>query len=857
MKEYIYLFWGKAERGGTTWHPAVCHMLDVGIMARELVGVQSPDIRRRLGRMFGAMGVNGLSFFAALHDIGKISPGFQAKRKDLSEGQKELGFDFPRFAETLHGKVCAASLPYLLSEELNCSDEEASLLSHVLAAHHGVFVTCGEFIDGNRHWEDARRDIVRFMASVFQVKSLDVLPPVSAVDAMILSGLLTLADWLGSSEENFPYSGGESLDIPSYVSDRTERAKDLIGKLHMGAELSEGKTFRELFGFDPNACQQSAMKVASRLRHPMLLVVESPTGTGKTEASQALYASISAYGDIRGLYCALPTQATGNAMFFRMLSFLEKLKFKDRVELHLIHANADLHPQYEALKTTDIEGPGGNVIASSWFTARKRGLLAAFGVGTIDQALLAVLKVHHFTLRLFGLAGKMLILDEVHAYDTYMSEEINRLIGWLSHCDTSIVLLSATLPLARRKNLLQSFFPHTEGPDDIQYPCVIGVDRYGNSACEEIRGFKKSKVVLNPVVTSQGEKTERIIRILSENLMDGGCAACILNTVSEAQALFEVLRGRFDPKELILFHSRFTLERRLEIEKEILTTYGKDKKRPYRGIVVATQVLEQSLDVDFDLMISDLAPIDLILQRAGRLHRHKIPRKSLLRNRILHVMIPDAVSGQPDFGGSRYVYFPYILSRTLLLFLQEGIYRPRTVDVPYGIGPLIEEVYGEENVMASPHLKRDMDRWLEEKIGKDLAAKYAAQTILLSDIDVCFDDPGYLERFSNDNDDDRVISTRMARQTVTLVVLEKGAPLSVQKKNDERTLYGKSVVTDNLHLVGHYGNQEPPEEWRDSALLRHCRPLLLDGGILRLKNRFISYDDDFGLQVKKKEGGEK
>jgi len=852
-----FKFWGKAD-AENHYHPAVCHMLDVGIVSRELLRVQSPQLQNRLLSLFEPVGENGLAFIAALHDLGKISPGFQMKREDFCRQLIKLGYDFPRYSEPNHGKVAACCLPDILQEEMKSQEDRAFIYSQVLAAHHGVFLGFPEMIPDKEVWNKARRTIVRFLADIFCVKSLDKAPVPSSSDTLLFAGLLTVADWLGSSEQHFPFAGTDIIDVSTYIGDREVRAKALIRELRMDSVLVDRKTFDQLFPFHPNPCQEAVMKVAEHLQHPMLIVVESPMGTGKTEAALATFSCIAGQNGLRGMYYALPTQATGNAMFHRMRSFLERLDLSGQAQFHLIHANADLNPEYEELQLRNIGEPEdeseNNVVASSWFTARKRGILSSYGTGTIDQALMAVLKVRHFFVRLFGLSGKAVVLDEVHAYDAYMTEEISRLIGWLSRNNSSVLLLSATLPKHRREKLLAAFSYAAQLPSDIRYPCVIGVDVTGKTVCEEIEDLEQSSVILAPILCSQEEKIKTIVRILHDRLANGGCSACILNTISEAQAVYAAVKETIEADEIILFHSRFTLERRLKIEEHIITRYGKERSnRPSKGVVIATQVLEQSLDVDFDLMVSDLAPIDLLLQRAGRLHRHDNPRPPLLSERIIYTIMPDVRTGKPDFGKSKFVYFPDILIKTALLFVTENAYEALEVDLPYGVSKRIEAVYGDEQTLLSGTPKTALEKWIESRIGSEMAQRYAASTVSLADVRSFDDDPCYfLGNLANNEDEERIVSSRLSRQSVRLVVVADDAELTVRSKEDAKRLYGLSIVTDNPGLVQYFKSQDPPAVWKDVALLSRCYALKLSQGTTDLGRVVVKYDDHLGLQITRK-----
>lgn len=858
MKELptYFRYWGKTEKDGAGWHPVVCHMLDTGIVAREILAIQPDDFRQRftsLLRMEETDALNALTFITALHDIGKISPGFQSKRVDLCGSLIENGFPFQAGSELSHPCVNLDVVYDILTEEFGCNEEAADTVARVLAAHHGAFLTRSDRGKGTGPWIEARKEVAVFLAEQFGVQSLESLHVKELPDLLLLAGLISVADWIASADENFGYTNGQPSDLPTYLNDRTLKARSLIQGLNMGTVIEEERPFSVLFDFkEPNACQSAVLEVVKKLRHPMLVIVETPTGSGKTEAAQAGYATIAARHGLRGMYCALPTQATGNAMFDRMETFLRKLHPAEAVELHLLHANADINPRYKQLKIASIEDNKQTVVASSWFTARKRGLLAAYGAGTVDQALLAVLKVRHFFVRLFGLAGKIIVMDEVHAYDTYMSEEINSLIGWASRCGSSVFLLSATLPIARRKRLIQAFSPDASVPDDLKYPCVFGIDFEGGTACKAVE-MQEALLELAPEVVGTSNKIERMAGLITEMIENGGCAACILNTVSEAQELYEKLKDCLSDTDLILFHSRFTLERRLTIEKAITGEYGiKRDKRPPRGVVIATQVIEQSLDLDFDYMVTDLAPIDLLLQRAGRLHRHVVRKFS----RVLHVMIPDLLAGSADFGPSRFVYFPDILHRTGRLFIDMDAYRTVRVEIPTGVSPLVEAVYGETDEMQNHDIQFEemLSKWIEDRLGKQQAETFLARLVTLPSVHTHGNEPGYLADLPNDRDEDAVLSTRIARPSITLLVLKEGEDISVHDDHAARKLYHKSLNSDNPKIFRHFSKEEPPKEWEQSPLLRNCRPLFLHNGSAEYGGVELYYDNDTGLKIKRTGG---
>ena len=850
----LYDFWGKADRNGPSWHPAVCHMIDTGIVAKEILAVQPINFQLQLTSPFQNAGQNALdvlAFVSAIHDIGKISPGFQQKSKDLCECLKHRGFTFPQTSEPKHGRVALVVLKKSLQEMFGCSIEEKNALARVLAAHHGVFDESLSLDVGDHAWQEARRDILTLLARTFGITSLASVRLDNVPVLFLLAGLISVADWIASNEAIFPYLNAPPKNIEQYIADRRIIAQKFLNRLSLGTTVETEKGFHELFDFEnPNACQQATLNVSKKLSHPMLVIVETPMGSGKTEAAQAAYASLAKRVGLRGMYCALPTQATGNAMFSRMRTFLARLHGEQTAELHLLHANADINPEYEQLKLKSIGEKDDSITASGWFAAKKRGLLATYGTGTIDQALLAVLRVRHFFVRLFGLSGKMIILDEVHAYDAYMSEEIYSLIGWASRCGSSIILLSATLPEKKRTKLVQAFYPSVELPTGLRYPSVFGVDLQGTVVWEPV-ALKDDHLAIDPIIVTPDEKltvmAEKVVNLVTKD----GCAACIVNTVAEAQDLFDLLKTRFPEEELMLFHSRFTLERRLAIEKELLEKYGKGNNRPRRGIVVASPVLQESLDVCFDVMLSDIAPFDLLLQRAGRLHRHTNIRPPHLQDRQMFVFLPDLLHNKPDFGWSGLIYFRYLLDRTGRLFFKNDQYPQILVKLPGGVSPLIEQVYGEDDIA----LDKIRELWFEEREGAESADGYFARVATIESVHDQGDEPGYLSRLKNSADEEMTPSTRVGRQRVLLVILNEGDETAILTREKEKELFRKTLATDNPRLVHYFSKLPQLAEWRESPLLRYCQPVFLTNGIVQAGESTLAYDEIRGLSILQKTGG--
>jgi CRISPR-associated endonuclease/helicase Cas3 len=881
--------WAKLGAGyPADYHPVPCHLLDVAAVARELWDhVLREPLRRRLSSPLGlepeAAG-RWVSFWVGAHDLGKISPGFQAKDQGAREALRRAGLGFPVLAGAApHGVVSAAVLPQLLTQPDEWPGTPAALANRLAVAvggHHGVFpraeqTTLGPGDLGDHRWTEVRRATLAGLAAACGLATCpapQAPPEADHAFFLLLAGLTSVADWVGSAQDYFPFAGGD-VDLAAYAGLARERARRALRDLGWlgwrGA--APPTTFDRLFGFPPRPLQERAVATAGTLREPALALIEAPMGEGKTEA--ALFLSdhgVSALGH-GGLYVALPTQATSNQMFGRVRQFLAGRYPDEKVNLHLLHGHALLSEDYQQLRLAAVydERAGGRVVAEGWFTPKKRALLAPFGVGTIDQALLAVLQTRHVFVRLFGLANKTVVLDEVHAYDAYMSTLLDRLVAWLAALGCSVVLLSATLPRARRRQLLAAFGAREPAAPEPPYPRLLTV-RGGAIGATTFAPSRHATVGLRWV--DQATLGTR----LREALSGGGCVAVVCNTVARAQRLYLELREALAPTGVPvgLFHARFPFGRRDRLERQVLHQFGKGGERPGAAVLVATQVIEQSLDLDFDLLVTDVAPVDLVLQRAGRLHRHAgRPRSAALAQPEVWLLRPGeaGAEGVPDFGPSEYVYDRHILLRSQLALA--GLSR---LNLPGDLEPLIEQVYG-DLPLAVPgsawQAALDESRaGLEEKQDR---ARQMARRLLIKPPDYPDD---LLEDFNQQLEEDDLdihpslqALTRLSEPTITVVCLYRTARgLSLHPDgagtvdlNREPTraatkdLLRSALSLSHASLVRHFLAQEAPAGWRQSALLRHYRVAELDAaGTLRTGRFRLRLDDELGAVIEGAEGGE-
>jgi len=346
-------------------------------------------------------------------------------------------------------------------------------------------------------------------------------------------------------------------------------------------------------------------------------------------------------------------------------------------------------------------------LTASWLAdSNKKATLADCGVGTIDQALLSILLAKFQSLRLFGLMKKVLILDEVHAYDSYMNELIETLLKAQAKIGASVILLSATLPIELKKKFISTYGTETNSLDLKSYPLLTQVS--------------KTKTISIPVNTRpEVQRTvevkllhqeKEIFDVISDSIQKNKCVCWIRNTVTDAIHAYESLSNSYDRENLILFHARFTLGDRLDREQKVLQLFGKESNSQTRSkkILIATQVVEQSLDLDFDVMITDLAPIDLIIQRAGRLHRHtrdkdgnRVSSFDERQKPILYVYSPQVIDNPPRtwfsnvFKGGAKVYTDHgKLYLSAKILNQKG-----KIQMPEDARELIEFVYDKNQTL--------------------------------------------------------------------------------------------------------------------------------------------------------------
>lgn len=883
------LLWGKADpEVSPEPHPAELHMLDVAAVATELLERGLPRALRDDLLAFApgvSIGVDDLALVVACHDIGKLTPGFAAKAKVLRARLLEAGASFPDTAVTDHAQSTSVLGQRLLSSR-GADEEAAKLMMAAVGGHHGRF----HGLDGRQppaakyggaEWHRAREDAVDRLVQALHADPSRFSTTPSEQWLMAVAGLTVVADWIGSDSSYFPYAPGEVAST-EYFARARRQARTAIDQLGWRTVTTarQSPRFEDLFpGCTPRPMQQTVMDMVDALDRPGLVLVEAPTGGGKTEAAIYAAESMMARFGLGGLYFGLPTQATSNQMFERVRAYLQ-WRFSDgTVNLHLLHSNKALNEEYAALRTRAVDGPArsdASVVADLWFQGRKRGLLSPFAVGTIDQAMMAALRSRHFFLRMLGLARKVLVIDEVHAYDAFMSQILDRLLVWLRALGSGVVLLSATLPAQRRNQLLECWAGDQPGSSrpakrtDPPYPRCIAV----GSRREEVAIPRTSESSRTTYLRWVRGNARAVAEDLVAALRTGGCAAWIHNTVREAQAAYDELRQLDWPEhERVLFHARFPIEDRLEREQRVLSLLAKSAKRPQRLIVVATQVIEQSLDLDVDLMVSELAPIDLLVQRAGRLQRHgsRDPyRPADLRVPTLWIHV-GGTEEDPQFGPSAFVYDEHVLLRTWWTLQHRQCWR-----VPDQADELMDAVYPSccEDAVPNELSVVLAGRWTQTARGLRHALQVAASKgqvqlvpkparpeageSFLDDLGESLDDPEEAPH----KHPDVLAKTRDIEATVTLVCLAEGPMLSPSKTTpvplDDtevprwlvRKLLDRAVTIQDRRVIEACAGCRAPAGWRKTPLLRHLHPVEFDhNGNARLGGVTLRLDPELGLII--------
>ncbi len=693
-------FWGKLQQGEdggvTAWHPLAHHCADVAAVGHGLL--ERTLLRRRLAHIGGLVDlsdgqVHRLAFLAALHDLGKFNIGFQNKKLPNAEPRAGHVGEAAAFFSGEHPLVDR------LVEALDWqtvglwAQEDGGVDALLLAAvgHHGRPVQSKLPVQPQRHlWEPVLHgefvldpfagisSLVQQAREWFPLAFAEGVEPLPATAGFqhAFAGLVMLSDWLGSDTRYFPYAeGGLQVDWAerSGMARHALRASGLDpwpARLSLpstsGTKLLGLDSFRRISPFEPRPAQRAVLD-APPADGCHLVVLEAETGAGKTEAAVARFLHLFRQGKVDALYFALPTRSAASQVYRRVLDAVIRA-FPDAEArppvvqavpgyLSADGASGTRLPHFEVLWNDDERERFRH---RAWAAEHpKRYLAGAVVVGTIDQVLLSSLAVSHAHLRAVPLLRSLLVVDEVHASDVYMNRLLTDVLE--RHCGAGghALLMSATLQDTARRRLLWAAGQGGPAPavEDVEralavpYPLVSwsSPEGPGRVAVEQTGSAKDLEATLLPAM----QDPERIAGTAVEAARAGARVLVIRNTVQGALAVQQALEAEAADSALLLtcggasapHHSRFAREDRVALDAALEAALGKE--RPRGGCVaVATQTAEQSLDLDADLLVTDLCPIDVLLQRIGRLHRHDRPRPAGFEQARVIVLVPS--SWEPD-----------------------------------------------------------------------------------------------------------------------------------------------------------------------------------------------------------------
>lgn len=943
----------------------VQHMLDAGSVAARLWDTWlAPGLQKRFSEHLHLSIEDTralVCWLAATHDMGKATPEFSGQldaRRDENlaiyrQRIERQDFEFPESlvspgTRCPHSKYSQSILVYLLSKNVNdISRRLAETLASISGAHHGTPIDYLPNSDADssniilkrlsRKWHDTWQELYditleRFGASsaLQQLAQHGRSIPVSV--QFCITGFVIMSDWIASNPDFFPmgtFSSAEQEQRARIGWQALGLEQRWTAALDTNPDTPAADLYASRFGWNNptlRPMQEVVVEAARSMQSGGMMCIEAPMGQGKTEAGLIAAEFLAQATGRTGVAFAAPTQATSNALFDRVIEWVEYQTANvaqghgGPIEPHsmfLGHSKNRFNKSYEALSKADIFDesstperdnnrktlrPGTSLARHSWLSGTKKGLLSSFVVCTIDQVLMTALQARHVMLRYLGLASKVIIIDEVHAYDAYMSRYLSAALYWLGQMNAPVILMSATLPSAIRDDLMESYakglkirkkgLPASKRnrfsdlnanlsapqessqnitPLDLDYPVI-------HTLTAEDNGTPKKWKVEQPVEQAEIElkliddSPESVLNVLEPLANDHGCAAVICNTVGRAQEMHAFLSEQFGEEHVILTHSRFTATHRTEQEELLVSKLGKkahysaadgeDSSRPHRLIVVGTQVIEQSLDLDLDVMITDFAPVDLVLQRMGRLHRHdsrnSSERTPAYRKPVCYVRGIETFSSQdktPHFpDGSKAVYEPMILLSSYAQLLPHFDGEP--IQIPADISPLVQKTYQENASAEIPSAWAEVYESAEQefKKGKEQAKARAKGYLLCVPGRKQYTMADCMKSLLHSNDrrfSDEQIGEAKVRDTdasleVIAIVVERNQPGNPKSAINSYRLLPSINGTDEADSLRFDASaDDPPTYWQSMQLAASSIRLpyqYSDAPNHRIKGRILRFD---------------
>ena len=708
----------------------IAHCLAVSASAQAIF--QTPIMKKKLQELGWNEDISWLLVLIALHDIGKCAPEFKLRIKvPIGEiewdDDREEEYRLKAASEWNHGedgfkRYCYILIRHIERRELitKKSSNDISDLLRAVCAHHNTYATGSPY----RTNESCPSSVC--VTELFDLLEMIItdgkgLPEWNTENPNLfffqhwLAGWTTLADWLGSGENNFEPIPTTSLtnfttieDIKNFLFpywvEYSQKAEQII----IEKSLFKNTLFEDDYcdylskklaklGYSLNPIQ----KWAEKCELPNLCIIEAPMGIGKTEIAMILTNRYIKDNRASGLIFALPTQSTANKIHDRLDKEIAEYWFG--VKGMLIHGNA-----WIKLRQSPNAADNSSMDQLEWMSnSTKRAFLAPVAVCTIDQVQKLAMKYKHSQLRAAACAQRCLIIDEVHSYDAYMSRQIESVLEYAGLMNIPVILMSATLPLAIKKRFFNAYNRYKSNlktiPFNNNYPCVT-TDTHGIYHFPDVKSHN----------THYRLKTiphKDMLQMALAESQQGKTVGLICNSVDSAKWFYQKLKKTH--AECILFHASFTESHRLEKEDDVIKWFGKESEYSTRNdqnghgkIIIATQVAEQSIDFDVDVMFSELCPIDLLLQRAGRLQRHYRGNRGTA---ILYISVPDVCSNEnnePWFKITSLLYNQDILLKTFNWLGKESV-----IHLPCGISDAVNAIYTKDNFTDEELAKRQISSY--------------------------------------------------------------------------------------------------------------------------------------------------
>ena len=825
--------------GKSSGHPAVWHMLDVAACAEWLMDGHN------YFNSYSQAEKNAFLILIALHDIGKISNEFTRSIKGKS-------------AKYYHWQLSDVLLLNFLNEKIKSAiGGNDYVLGHFFAAvsgHHG-----GPERNNNRFEKRKRINSIGTAGIKFAGEwtqcLLELFPNASLRGwdiqsskntSWVLSGLVITADWIGSNEDWFPCCN-ENITPLEYFARARRYAKNAVKQAGLDPKnIKRDVNGATLIGVEKLHPMQKITEFTALPKEPFLAFVEDSTGSGKTEAAMILAHRMLVDKRADGLFFALPTTATSNAMFNRLGNIISKM-YTSTPTLSLVHSKSHLHEGFRGLVGAEVDSTV-EANCTQWLADnRRKSLLANVGTGTIDQVLLGILPTRFATLRLFGLANSILIVDEAHSYDPYMQKQLETLLKMHGVNGGSAIVMTATLPISMRQGYADAY---CEGRGIAK--SRLDYNHYPNFAVISSSSWKQGvepvKSCCRTIKVNRAENKAKASEQIIQGLKAEASCVWIRNSVDDAilTAKNFITKG-YEP---ILLHARFTTGDRQRIEGELINCLGKNSRDRSKILLISTQVIEASLDLDFDVMVSDLAPIGSLIQRAGRLWRHMDIRPESLRpvtGPVLNVLSPDPDKVVDDqwvhkvLDGGAWVYNVDHLWLTARILFDFG-----EIKCPDNLRHLIEAVHGEE----IPEVPKPLEQEHYQNEGKELAKYELAQ---LNVIEVA---EGYLEGTKGKVWSDERFPTRLGEENTTLV-LARPSPYGLipwHEGESENESWALSEVSCSTRRLQKYNKSLPNQsrieikeakrDWPKSRKKHHKLCPVGEDGYIGQKLRYCS---KFGL----------